>query len=285
MKLITSHITRYWYSDSVSTCHTEVHLEPRPRPHQAVLEFDLTVTPTPGRIAQRSDYFGNRTAAFSIDEPHRELVVKARSVVVLAPIPPANLDLSPTWEEVRDQVAAYEGDEALDALQFVYDSPHVPTEGRFHAFAQDCFPEGRHYLAGVADLSKRIFTEFTYDPRATTVSTPVAEVLESRRGVCQDYAHLMIACLRSLGLPARYMSGYVRTGRHLQGEDASHAWVSVWCPVLGWQDFDPTNDARPTVDHVTLAWGRHYSDVTPVKGVALGGGEQVINVSVAVAPE
>ena len=146
------------------------------------------------------------------------------------------------------------------------------------------FRAGRHFLDGVNDLSQRIFADFKYDQRATTVSTPVGEVFESKRGVCQDFAHLMIACLRSLRLPARYVSGYVRSDRKFTGGDASHAWVSVWCPVFGWQDFDPTNNVMPQGDHLTVAWGRDYSDVPPVKGVALGGGEQVISVSVEVAP-
>src|SRR5262249_41051106 len=152
-------------------------------------------------------------------------------------------------------------------------------------YAAPCFVAGRHFLEAVNLLSQRIHEDFQYDPRATSVTTPVSEVLESRRGVCQDFAHLMIACLRSLRLPARYVSGYVRSGGKFVGGEASHAWVSVQCPVLGWQDFDPTNNVMPQSDHVTLAWGRDYSDVTPVKGVALGGGDQVISVSVEVSPE
>ena len=147
------------------------------------------------------------------------------------------------------------------------------------------FAPGRPLLSAVEDLSRRIFTEFHYDRRATTIGTPVDEVLASRRGVCQDFAHVMIACLRSLELPARYVSGYLRSGGDFEGDEASHAWVSVWCPVFGWQDFDPTNNVMPRGGHFTVAWGRDYSDVTPVKGVALGGGEQVISVSVDVSPQ
>ena len=139
-------------------------------------------------------------------------------------------------------------------------------------------------MSAVEDLSRRIFTEFHYDRKATTIGTPVDEVLALRRGVCQDFAHLMIACLRSLGLPARYISGYLRSDADFEGDGASHAWVSVWCPVFGWKDFDPTNNVMPRGGHFTVAWGRDYSDVTPVKGVALGGGEQVISVSVDVSP-
>lgn len=284
MTLLTTHITRYWYSEPVSTCHTEVHLAPRSTKSQNVLDYRLEVSPQPLRVATREDYFGNEIEAFSIEEPHRELVVTSRTAVELAPAPPANLDLSPPWEEVRERAAAFLDPAAFDALQFVYESPHVKTGTAFADYAAKSFPAGRRYLSGVAELSERIFTEFKYDQRATTVSTPVDVVLENKRGVCQDFAHFMIACLRSLNLPARYISGYLRTGRDLQGEEASHAWVSAWCPVFGWHDFDPTNNVLPRTDHVTVAWGRDYSDVTPVKGVALGGGEQVISVSVSVVP-
>jgi transglutaminase-like putative cysteine protease len=282
MKLKATHITRYWYSDPVSLCHTEVYLAPRTRKSQTVLEHDLTVSPAPETMYPRDDYFGNPATFFSIHEPHRELIVTSHSVVDLAPAPPPNLDLSPPWEEVRDQAGQRETPEAFEAAQFVFESPKIRLGAAFAEYAQASFAPGRRFLDGASDLSERIYKEFKYDQRATTITTPVAEVLESRRGVCQDFAHLMIACLRSLQLPARYVSGYVRTGHEYVGGDASHAWVSVWCPMFGWQDFDPTNNVMPHGQHMTLAWGRDYSDVTPVKGVALGGGEQVISVSVDV---
>ena len=173
---------------------------------------------------------------------------------------------------------------AFDASQYVFESPLIQPVAPFEAYAKESFAEGRPFLDGVNDLCRRIYTEFRYDQRATTVSTPVAEVFENRRGVCQDFAHFMIAGLRSLRLPARYVSGYVRNDCEISGGDASHAWLSAWCPVLGWQDFDPTNNVIPQGDHLTIGWSRDYSDVTPVKGVALGGREQVINVSVDVSP-
>ncbi len=283
MKVQATHVTRYWYSGPVSACHTEVHLTPRPRANQVLIEHSLLVNPTPDSVASREDYFGNEVSAFSIHEPHRELIITARSKTELTPLSPPNLDLSPPWEQVRQEASARETSTAFEAGQFVFESPHIQVAAPFAEYAQESFGEGRRFLDGVNDLSQRIYSGFKYDQRATTVSTPVGTVFETKRGVCQDFAHLMIACLRSLRLPARYVSGYVRSDREFTGGGASHAWVSVWCPVFGWQDFDPTNNVMPQGDHLTVAWGRDYSDVPPVKGVALGGGEQVISVSVEVA--
>jgi transglutaminase-like putative cysteine protease len=285
MKLLTTHITRYWYSDPVSLCHTEVYLAPRARKSQTLLDHELTVVPQPETVYPREDYFGNPVTFFSIHERHRELIITSRSLVELAPAPPPNLDLSPPWEQVREAAAQRASSDAFEASQFIYTSPHIKIGAALAEYAEKSFAPGRHFLDGVNDLSKRIYTEFKYDPRATTVTTPVNEVLVCKRGVCQDFAHLMIACLRSLKLPARYVSGYVRTGHKFVGGDASHAWVSAWCPMFGWQDFDPTNNVMPQDGHVTVAWGRDYSDVSPVKGVALGGGEQVISVSVDVSAQ
>jgi transglutaminase-like putative cysteine protease len=285
MKLLATHITRYWYSGPVSMCHTEVHLHPRACKNQTILEFALDITPTPDSTLSREDYFGNEVTFFSIAEPHRELIITSRCLAdVEASAPPA-LELSPAWEQVREEASEHDTLETFEAAQFVFESPSVPVGVKFAEYATPSFPAGRPFLSGVEDLQRRIFTEFHYDRRATTVGTPVEEVLRSRRGVCQDFAHLMIACLRSLKLSARYISGYLRSGVDYTGEEASHAWVSVWCPVFGWQDFDPTNNVMPRGEHFTVAWGRDYSDVTPVKGVALGGGEQVISVSVDVSPD
>jgi transglutaminase-like putative cysteine protease len=285
MKLLATHITRYWYSGPVSMCHTEVHLHPRPRAHQTILEFALEVTPTPDSMLTREDYFGNEVTFFSIAEPHRELIITSRCLANVEPAAPPALELSPPWEHVRDEASKRDTPDTFEAGQFIFESPSIPVGPQFAEYAAPSFAGGRPFLSAAEDLSHRIFTEFRYDRRATTIGTPVEEVLSSRRGVCQDFAHLMIACLRSLRLPARYVSGYVQTGGDFAGEEASHAWVSVWCPVFGWQDFDPTNNVMPRGEHFTVAWGRDYSDVTPVKGVALGGGEQVISVSVDVSPQ
>jgi transglutaminase-like putative cysteine protease len=285
MKLLATHVTRYWYSGPVSMCHTEVHLQPRPRKHQTILEFALDVSPTPDSLLLREDYFGNQVTFFSIAEPHRELIITSKCLANLDASAAPALELSPAWEQVREEVAKRDTPETFEAGQFVFESPSIRVGAPFAQYAAASFTPGRPFLSAVSDLSSRIFAEFHYDRRATTIGTPVDEVLESRRGVCQDFAHLMIACLRSLKLPARYISGYLRTGGDFVGKGASHAWVSAWCPVFGWQDFDPTNNVMPRGDHFTVAWGRDYSDVTPVKGVALGGGEQVINVSVDVSPQ
>jgi transglutaminase-like putative cysteine protease len=285
MKLLATHSTRYLYSGPVSMCHTEAHLTPRPRTHQTILEFGLEVSPTPDSLLSHADYFGNEVTFFSIAEPHRELIITSRCLANLDTIAPPALELSPPWEQVRDETAKRDTPETFEAGQFVFESPSIRVGASFAQYAAASFTAGRPFLSAVEDLSRRIYTEFHYDKRATTIGTPVDEVLTSRRGVCQDFAHVMIACLRSLKLPARYVSGYLRTGGDFTGEEASHAWVSVWCPVFGWQDFDPTNNVMPHGDHFTVAWGRDYSDVTPVKGVALGGGEQVISVSVDVSPQ
>ena len=285
MKLLATHITRYWYSGAVSMCNTEVHLQPRSRKYQTVLEYELEVNPTPDSLLTREDYFGNHVTFFSIAEPHRELIVTSRCLANVEASAPPTLDLSPAWEQVREEVANPDTPETFEAGQFVFESPSIRIGPEFAQYGASSFAQGRPLLTAVEDLSRRIFTEFHYDRRATTIGTPVDEVLALRRGVCQDFAHLMIACLRSLGLPARYVSGYLRSDGDFEGDGASHAWVSVWCPVFGWQDFDPTNNVMPAGGHFTVAWGRDYSDVTPVKGVALGGGEQVISVSVDVSPQ
>jgi transglutaminase-like putative cysteine protease len=285
MKLLATHITRYWYSGPVSMCHTEVHLAPRPRKNQTILEYGLDVSPRPDSLVSREDYFGNEVTFFSIAEPHRELIITSRCLANLEALAPPTLDLSPPWEQACEEAAKRDTPETFEAGQFVFESPSIKVGPSFAQYAASSFAAGRPLLSAVEDLSRRIYTEFHYDRRATTIGTPVDEVLALRRGVCQDFAHVMIACLRSLKLPARYVSGYLRSGADLAGDEASHAWVSVWCPVFGWQDFDPTNNVLPSGGHFTVAWGRDYSDVTPVKGVALGGGEQVISVSVDVSPD
>lgn len=279
-----THTTMYMYSEPVSICHTEVHLCPREHGTQAVLEHELSILPAPDFMESRHDYFGNEVSYFSIHEPHETLTITATSVVEVESGEPPEAALSPRWESVRELMRGTPSGAAFDASPFALASPQAPIGEAFAGYAKSCFPEGRPYLAGVAELCSKICREFDYDPRATSVTTPVDEVLKERKGVCQDFAHLTIACLRSLGLPARYVSGYLKSGEQTVGAEASHAWVSVFCPVFGWQDFDPTNNVRPRGAHVTLAWGREYLDVTPVKGVALGGGEQIISVSVEVVP-
>lgn len=283
-----AHTTRYEYADSVALAHNVARVTPRDAPSQRCRRTRLTISPAPAVRHDRTDYFGNPTTFFAIQEPHRTLVVTAEHEVEVTP--PVDLPATgPAWEEVRQALAAGEAAPVRDAYQFVFPSRYVPAVDGLAGFARPSFPPGRSLVAAVLDLTERIHRGFVYDPRATTVSTPVREVLQTRRGVCQDFAHLQIACLRSLGLAARYVSGYLRTapppGRpRLVGADASHAWVSVFCPQAGWFDVDPTNNLRPTGGHVLLGWGRDYDDVCPVKGVILGGGRHTLVVSVDVAP-
>ena len=277
-----THTTTYLYTEPVSICHTEVHLTPRDGRNQRLLDHNLSIVPMPEATFSHKDYFGNDVTYFSIHEPHRTLTISAASVIEKTPDIPLEPCLTPAWEEARGEKWRHADGYALKDYQFVFPSPRIAPAPEFAAYAEISFTAGRPFLEAAVDLCHRIYTEFHYDQRATTVATSVAEVLESRRGVCQDFAHFMIACLRSLGLAARYVSGYLKAG-DLIGGQASHAWVSVFFPGLGWLDLDPTNDQLVNGNHVTLAWGRDYSDVAPVKGVAIGGGEQVIHVSVAVA--
>jgi transglutaminase-like putative cysteine protease len=284
MILRAAHTTTYTYREAVSLCHSEVHLTPRATANQSVLDHSLVIRPTPDCCEARRDYFGNDVNYFVIDEPHQTLSITATSIVDLRGAEPIHPGLTPAWEQMREAVRRAETAASFEALQFVFESPRIAIGPELAAYAASCFPPGRPIVEAALDLCRRIHCEFQYNQGATTIATPVAEVLSSRQGVCQDFAHVMIACLRSLGLPARYVSGYLRSGPDTAGAQASHAWASVFCPGFGWFDFDPTNDLMPERDHITIAWGRDYSDVSPIKGVALGGAEQVIDVRVEVTP-
>ena len=277
MLLRATHTTTYLYSQPVSLCHTELHLTPRGDGQQRVLEHRLSILPAPEETLDRQDYFGNQVTYFSLQEPHQTLTITSTSIVEKQYSDPFEPSLTPAWEEAKGTARR------LGDYEFTFESPRIALGPEFAAYAMPSFTPGRPLLDATQELCHRIYTDVHYDRRATTVSTAVTQVLQSRRGVCQDLAHLSIACLRSLGLAARYVSGYLRSGDLIGGE-ASHAWVSVFCPGLGWLDLDPTNDQLVNGNHVTVAWGRDYSDVAPVNGVALGGGEHVVNVSVAVTP-
>lgn len=287
VKYSVHHRTSYRYSSNVTTSHHEARLIPRATDQQKVLSADVQITPTPSSVRRRQDYFGNRTLHFGVSEPHRALDVVATSLVEITPGQPPSAEHSPPWEGVVERLSSDRRRDVLDAYQMTFDSPHVAKGQAFLEYARPCFSPGRPVLEAVNALSSRIHAEFTYDNTSTDISTPLSQVLEQRRGVCQDFAHLMIACLRSLGLAARYVSGYLLTrpppGKpKLVGADASHAWVSVWLPGSGWIDFDPTNDIMPRDEHITLAYGRDFSDVTPLRGVIHGGGQHVLEVSVDV---
>jgi transglutaminase-like putative cysteine protease len=247
-----------------------------------VIETRIHVEPEPTPLSLRRDYFGNDIMAFSVLENHAAFSVMAASVVDVVPQPvPAS---AITWEEARDRLANPSEPECLRASEFIYSSPYVPLSAELDRYAGETFAPRRPLMDAVMELSARIHTEFKYEPAATSIDTPLGESLRKRRGVCQDFAHIMIGALRTMGLAARYVSGYVRTGSRYQGAQASHAWVSVFVPGAGWVSMDPTNNVTPSDSHVTVAYGRDYGDVAPVKGVTLGGGKQTVAVEVWVKP-
>jgi transglutaminase-like putative cysteine protease len=284
------HQTIYDYVERVSVSHHVVRLTPRNLRGQICRTSELTVWPVPPfRATTHTDFFGNTVGTFTLPESHSRLSVEATSELEVVAVPVPVLADSPSWEAVRDHVAEDCTREGLDAYQFLFDSLRIQAKPELADYARESFPAGRPLLESVFDLTARIHQDFRFDAKATEVTTPVETFFEKRRGVCQDFSHLQIACLRSLGLPARYISGYLRTmpppGRpRLIGADASHAWCAAWCPGFGWVDFDPTNNCIPTDGHITLAWGRDYSDVSPIRGVLLGGAKHNLKVGVDVMP-
>ena len=287
MNLEISHRTTYAYRTPVAQSHHMVHLKPRTTPSQTVLHHSLLIEPAPVSQTEITDVFGNGAALLRIKEEHTEFIVHARSTVATTASPPPALDVGTAWEDIAESENWQRLPIDIDARQFVCRSRHAAASREIKAFALQSFPPHRPVLAGVYHLTRRIFEEFAFDPRATDVSTPISRVLEMKRGVCQDFAHLAIAAVRSIGLPARYVSGYLMTrpppGQvKLKGADASHAWLSVWAPELGWVDFDPTNGIVPSGEHITVAYGRDYDDISPITGVLLGGGEQTMSVAVDV---
>jgi transglutaminase-like putative cysteine protease len=279
------HTTTYRYEDTVSVSLNIARLRPRSDGGQTVEHAVVDVQPAPTTQRQRQDSFGNGVDAIAVQTPHRELVVTARSELSVETPADRDIAVSAPWEQVRDLLASGGGQPEVHG--YACPSPYVPVGRDFAALARTVCTPGRPVAMAALDLARAIREGFAYDQRATSVSTPVAEVLRSRRGVCQDFAHLMLAALRSLGLPARYVSGYLETdpppGRpKLRGADASHAWVGVWCPVLGWIDVDPTNGCLVGVRHLVLAHGRDFHDASPLKGVVIGGGHQTVSVAVDV---
>ncbi|MBV4476288.1 MULTISPECIES: transglutaminase family protein [Pseudomonas] len=286
------HDTCYHYDSPVSLAQQLAHLWPRECAWQRWTERQLLISPEPTTRRDEQDVFGNPLTRLAFERPHDELQVNARLTVEVLARPALDFNLSVAWELARNELT-YNSQplsaERLEACRYRFQSPYVHLKRSFVEFSESCFPAGRPLLLGVRALMEKIFSEFTFDAEATQVATPLVEVLERRRGVCQDFAHLMLACLRSRGLAARYVSGYLLTrpppGQpRLIGADASHAWVSVFCPVLGWVDFDPTNNVQPALEHITLAWGRDFSDVSPLRGVILGGGSHDPEVRVTVLP-
>jgi len=289
MKYRVTHTTEFQYDAPVGLCYNEARLLPRDLPYQKVLSAALKIDPVPSDRYERLDYFGNKTTFFSIQQPHDRLLVAATSEVEVETVESSlflNADSLP-WESVRDRLRKERTDNIVEASQFVLDSAMVAVDNSLTEYAKTSFRPGRFLGEAVNDLMQRIFREFKYDPEFSTIATPLKEVMEHRSGVCQDFAHLAIGCLRSQGLAARYVSGYIETDtppgkERLVGADASHAWFSVYHPEAGWLNFDPTNNQIPGNRHVTVAWGRDFADVTPLKGLAFGGGEHELKVSVDV---
>jgi transglutaminase-like putative cysteine protease len=289
VKYNVTHITEYFYSDPVPLCHNLAHLKPRDTARQTLLSYTLQVTPNPLVRAERVDFFGNLATWFSVQEPHQRMRIVSKSHVEVKNFDPPTGFWWPAWDEVTQMLQTRRDRDYLDARQFVFPSPHVELGGELADYARPSFAPGRPMMDCVTEFNGRIHKDFKFDKHVTTIGTPVLEVLRHRHGVCQDFAHLQIACLRSLGLAARYVSGYLRTlppegQKRMVGTDASHAWVSVFFPDYGWIDFDPTNGVIPSAGHITLGWARDYSDISPVKGVVVGGRRHSLSVSVDVEP-
>jgi transglutaminase-like putative cysteine protease len=283
------HRTTYKYKYPVSVGNHVACLKPRSSPHHQLARTELRIHPPPATLTERVDYFGNLQCFFTVREPHKELVVEARSEVILNGNAMPALQQSLPWEEAARSIPNDHSPEGLEAYQFGLESPRIRVRPEFASYALQSFTPGRPMAEALLDLTARIHKDFRFDSKATNVRTPTEVVFRKRRGVCQDFAHLQIACLRSLNLAARYVSGYLRTypppGQpRLVGADASHAWVSAYCPGVGWIDMDPTNNLVPSNGHVTLAWGRDYSDVSPLRGLILGGGAHVVKVAVDMEP-
>lgn len=288
MRYRIRHITQYHYSDAVTLCRNEGCLLPRSTDWQQCHHAELQINPDPADLSEHQDFFGNRKSHFAIQDAHEKLTVTATSDVEVEPQRSQPLEESPPWEEVVRTMTEDRSPPMVAALPYLYPSPLIPLLPSVEEYARLSFTAKLPILVAVADLNRRIYDEFAYDPESTTITTPLMEVMKQRRGVCQDFAHLAIGCLRTVGLAARYVSGYIETlpppgQERLIGADASHAWFSVYVPGSGWFDFDPTNNQRPVDQHITVAWGRDFADVSPLKGIAMGGGEHRVLVSVDVA--
>jgi transglutaminase-like putative cysteine protease len=293
-----THETRYLYAGTVVHSQHLLHLVPRPAPYQQCLEHSLVIAPTPTHRRDEIDAFGNPVTRVEFQDRHRELTVTTHTQVEVYPRPAVPADESHPWERVVGNLA-YHGHwparANLDICRFRHESPYVRVKRAFTDFGADCFAPGKPVLSCAYDLMRSLHRQLRYAPGETTVSTPLMEVLEKRHGVCQDFAHLMIACLRSRGLAARYVSGYLRVyppageakaqaEAALIGGGASHAWVAVYSPPFGWIELDPTNNCWVGIEHVAVAWGRDFGDVSPLRGIILGGGSHELSVNVTVEP-
>jgi len=290
MRYRIKHITKYAYAARVTQCYNQAHVIPRNTERQSCSHSHIAVSPYPGNSGRHKDYFGNTTYLFDIQKAHKELVITAESEIeVREDSQDLNLDIGISYGDALRQIELAQTKDTIEAREYLLDSNMIKSSNALIEFAKPSFDHTRSLKSAVSDLTSRIFNEFTYDPESTTIATPLAEVLDKKRGVCQDFAHLQIGCLRSMGIPARYVSGYLETlpppGKEkLVGADATHAWLAYYSPEEGWVEFDPTNNTIAKHQHIVTAFGRDYYDVTPLKGVIYGGGESpILTVSVDVA--
>jgi transglutaminase-like putative cysteine protease len=290
MHYLLSHRTTYSYASSVDSAHHIAHLRAREFPGQTVTSIGITAHPAPSMAVQHVDHFGNHIDILRIDQPHQRFDIEVRAAIdVSFPVPPP-ANQTPPWEAIAKALAGDGFPQPVEASEFVYDSPLVPAEPAIAAYGAQSLKPGRPILEAACELTRRIKADFDYHPGATDISTALHEVFAGKAGVCQDFAHVMIAALRAHGLAAAYVSGYIRTVHAqeeiaLRGADASHAWVAVWCgDKAGWIHLDPTNDLVAHEDHVAVAWGRDFSDVSPLRGVILGGESHVYSVAVTLVP-
>jgi transglutaminase-like putative cysteine protease len=287
MRYRVQHTTRYAYGSPVELAAHMVHLRPRPRPWQTVLSETITADPAPARRRDGLDHFGNHVTWLFMDLPHADFEVTSDSIVEVDCPPPPAAEATPAWESVVQAARTHEG---WQAIEFQFATAMAPLDPAAKAYVETSFTQGRPVLEALLDLNNRIYKEFRFRSGVTSISTPVSQVMARREGVCQDFSHAMIAGLRGIGMPARYTSGYISTKpppgqKKRQGADQSHAWVGCWLgPEHGWIDVDPTNGIVVKDEHVLLGWGRDFSDVSPVRGVILGGGDHVVRVSVDLEP-
>ncbi|WP_027708798.1 transglutaminase family protein [Zooshikella ganghwensis] len=282
-----THTTRYVYTDPVSRCHNEARMSPMNLPHQTCAFSKVHVSPSPRSSFQRIDYFGNNVFSFDIHQQHQELTISVISEVAIDKPCSLSLENSLPWDQFTEHLEQANKHQQLMVHEFILPSPQIPQSASAKDYALSSFTPGRPLLDAVNDLTHRIYNDFKYEPGFSSLSTPLETVIEHRKGVCQDFAHLAIACLRSMGLPAMYVSGYLETdpppGKpKLTGADASHAWLNVFIPEHGWQGFDPTNNQMANERYIVVAQGRDYADVTPLKGVVYGGGHHHLTVQVDV---
>ena len=296
MKYLISHKTTYTYYEPVSLCHNIARLVPRNTERQFCRNVTVKIEPEPDTINEYKDFFGNKIIYFSIEQEHAQLTVHVRSEI--ESIEPVAVGVAGGAQggmaggaQGRVANGAHEGTEdPAEIRQFIFATPMTGVSEEVLNYARVSFPPGRPVLEAATDLMHRIYRDFEFKSGYTTISTPLSVVLKERKGVCQDFAHLAIACVRSVGLPARYVSGYIETVspagvERLIGVDASHAWFSVYIPLLGWVDFDPTNNVLPSIQHITIGWGRDYADIAPLNGIILSSGSHGLGVSVVVKRE